>query len=124
MSAEDLKDWDKRFWIDAKTLCLDCLPVGIANEVRRQLASEKGPVGSTGGSDPCVKCGRSRLEVLTKSRVPIPVGSGRTDMTEVDYGRQLARPAPLGEGPVGPSGIPGGGLSPGQWREWWARYCS
>ena len=43
---------------------------------------------------------------------------GRTDMTEADFGSRLARPASPGKGPVGPTGIPGGGLSPGEWREW------
>ena len=75
MTDEVIAEWDERFWEPTKTLCLDCMPVGLAEEMRRQFASEKGPIGHTGGSDPCAKCGRSRLEVLAK-------GSGRLGLWE------------------------------------------
>ena len=114
---ETIAEWDERFWKDTKSLCLDCMPPALAKEMRRQFASVKGPIGHTGGSDPCTECGRSRLEVLAKSRVPIPVGPGRNGMTEADYGRRLARPAPPGEGPVGPPGVAGTGPLPsGTWK--------
>src|SRR5271154_5505009 len=34
---ETIAEWDERFWGDSKTLCLDCMPVGLAEEMRRQF---------------------------------------------------------------------------------------
>jgi hypothetical protein len=63
VSAEDLKDWDDRFWEPTTDLCLECMPAGLAAEVRQMFANTADPIGHT-GRDSCAKCGRSRLAAL------------------------------------------------------------
>jgi len=59
MSAEEIEDWDARFWAPSKTLCEDCMPPGLAAEVRRIRENARGPVGKSGPTF-CAKCGKQR----------------------------------------------------------------
>jgi hypothetical protein len=58
--AEELADWDERFWQQIPH-CLDCLPAGLAEQMRRRVLEL--PVALT-GSDVCVKCGGSRAKAI------------------------------------------------------------
>jgi hypothetical protein len=61
--AEELADWDRRFFGDVQNLCLDCLPPGAREELvaarERVAARSPGPIGIT-GRYACAACGQVR----------------------------------------------------------------
>lgn len=58
-SDDDKAEWDTRFWAPSKTLCLDCMPPGLAAEIRRIRTNALGPTGMTGPTY-CAQCGKPR----------------------------------------------------------------
>jgi hypothetical protein len=63
----DTKDWDKRFWHQTNTHCLECLPTGLAAELRRMVCESLAPIGLT-GDDTCIRCGGSRIRAIILCR--------------------------------------------------------